>query len=82
MYIIIAKIKLTVTPPSITISLCHEGLDLNSHGCAGLAICSLSMLSSIIPEILTYPPSGNQPIPHSVSPIFFLNNEKFTSKNK
>ena len=79
---IIAKIKLIVTPPNITISLCHEGLDLNSQDFGGFAICSLSMLSSIIPAILTYPPRGNQPIPHSVSPIFFLNNEKLTSKNK
>ena len=33
------------------------------------------MDSSIIPAILTYPPKGIQPIPHSVSPICFLNNE-------
>ena len=39
------------------------------------------MLSSIIPAILQYPPNGNQPIPQTVSPIFFLNNENLTSKD-
>jgi hypothetical protein len=40
----------------------------------------LSILSSIIPEILTYPPRGNQPIPYSVSPIFFFRREYLTKK--
>jgi hypothetical protein len=34
----------------------YAGLERNSQGCGGKAICSLSILSSIIPEILTYPP--------------------------
>ena len=64
--------KLTVTPPNIIISLCHEGFDLNSQDFGGFAICSLSILSSIIPAILTYPPRGNQPIPHSNSVVDIL----------
>ena len=65
----------TNTPPNMMMRRCHAGLDLNSQGCAGCANCSLSIDSSTIPEIFTKPPSGNQPIPHSVSPIFFLNRE-------
>src|SRR5690606_36296256 len=34
------------------------------------------------PAIFTYPPKGSQPIPYTVSPIFFLNKENFTSKNR
>ena len=36
------------------------------------AKASLSIDSSIIPQILQYPPSGNQPIPYSVSEFFGL----------
>ena len=32
---------------------CHASLERNSHGWAGWAICSVSMLSSIMPAILT-----------------------------
>ena len=69
-----ARIKLTVTPPIIIINRCQVGFDLNSHGSAGLSSCSLSMLSSIIPDILTYPPRGSQPIPYSVSLYLKENN--------
>ena len=39
------------------------GLLRNSSGLGSLFICSVSMLSSIIPASLTYPPKGIQPIP-------------------
>ena len=55
--------KLTVTPPSIMIRRCHAGLERNSQGFGGWDICSVSMLSSIIPAIFTYPPRGSHPIP-------------------
>jgi regulator of sigma E protease len=62
-YIITPKIRFTVTPPNMMISRCQAGLERNSQDFGGCCICSLSILSSIIPEILTYPPSGSQPIP-------------------
>ena len=45
--------KLTLTPPSMIISRCQAGLDRNSQGWGGWDICSVSMLSSIIPAIFT-----------------------------
>ena len=74
--------KFTITPPSIMISLCQAGLLLNSQSCGSFLRFSVSKLSSTIPEIFTYPPSGSAPIPYSVSPIFFLNNENGQSKNR
>ena len=76
------KIRFTVTPPIIIIRRCQAGLLLNSQGCAGFAICSLSILSSIIPAIFTYPPKGSHPIPYTVSPIFFLKRANLTSKKR
>jgi hypothetical protein len=64
------------------INRCHAGLLLNSQGLGSSAICSVSMLSSIIPDILTYPPKGNQPMPYTVSPIFFLKRENLMSKKR
>ena len=74
--------KLIVTPPNKIINRCHAGFDLNSHSFGSESVCSVSKLSSTIPEILTYPPNGKAPTPNSVSPIFFLNNANGQSKNK
>jgi hypothetical protein len=74
--------KLKKTPPSMIMSLCHAFFDLNSCGCGGCFICSLSIDSSIIPEIFTYPPRGIMPIPYSVSPHFFLKMAKGQSKKR
>ena len=62
-YISIAKRKLTSTPPIMINSRCHAGFARNSQGCSGCFICSVSILSSIIPAILQYPPNGNHPTP-------------------
>ena len=45
--------KLTSTPPIIMNRRCQAGLARNSQGCTGCFICSVSMLSSIMPAILT-----------------------------
>jgi hypothetical protein len=44
--------KLKSTPPSITSSLCQAGLVRNSQGLGSCFICSVSIDSSIMPEIL------------------------------
>ena len=75
-YITMANTRFTVTPPNITIKRCQAGLERNSQGCGSALNWSVSIDSSIIPEIFTYPPRGNHPIPYSVSPIFFLKIEK------
>ena len=41
------------TPATMTINRCQAGFDRNSSGFGGAAICSVSMLSSIIPAIFT-----------------------------
>ena len=70
----------TVTPPNMIISRCQAGFARNSHGSGSFDICSVSIDSSIIPEIFTYPPRGNQPIPYSVPPTFFFTKENQGSK--
>ena len=45
--------RFTVTPPTMMMRRCHAGLLRNSQGSGGLAICSLSMLSSTMPLIFT-----------------------------
>ena len=42
----------------------------------------LKAMNVTIPEIFTYPPKGSQPIPYSVSPIFFLTRLNHGSKNR
>ena len=79
---ITASRKFTVTPPSIIIKRCQVGFERNSQGFGSSAICALSIDSSIMPEILTYPPNGSQPMPYSVSPIFFLKRANLMSKNR
>ena len=64
--IIIPVITLRITPPSITINLCQAGFALNSQCSGFLLTCFVSNDSSIIPEILTKPPSGIEPRPYSV----------------
>ena len=44
-----------MTPAEMTIIRCQTGLDRYSHGFGSLAASSVSRLSSIIPEIFTYP---------------------------
>ena len=56
------------------------GLERNSQGCGSCLSCSVSMLSSTMPDILTYPPKGSHPMPYSVSPTFFLARENHGSK--
>jgi hypothetical protein len=68
-----ARMRLNTTPAEITTIRCHTGFERNSHGCGSLAANSASMLSSTIPEILTYPPSGIAPSRYSVSPMVFPN---------
>ena len=41
------------TPAIITRNLCQAGLARNSSGFTGAFICSVSMLSSIMPAIFT-----------------------------
>ena len=79
-----ANRKLKSTPPTIINNLCQAGLERNSHGFSGCFICSVSIASSIIPEILTYPPNGNQPTAYSVSLFLGLNLKRVNqgSKNK
>ena len=79
----IASKKFIKTPPTMISRRCQAGFERNSHGLAGCFICSVSIDSSIIPEIFTYPPKGTQPIPYSVS-LFFglnLNKENHGAKN-
>ena len=73
MKIITPVITLNITPPNITMSLCQAGLDLNSQDSGSLLICFVSKDSSIIPDILTKPPSGIDPRPHSVPLYLKLN---------
>ena len=51
----------------MTIRRCQAGFVLNSQGWGSCFIVSVSRLSSIMPLILQYPPSGSHPIPYSVS---------------
>ena len=46
---IMAKIKLNSTPPTITSARCHAGLERNSHGFGSCLSISVSMDSSIMP---------------------------------
>jgi hypothetical protein len=82
MKMMMASNMFTITPPTMMISRCQAGLALNSYGCGGSFICSLSMLSSIMPAIFTKPPKGTQPIPYSVSPIFFFQRLNQGLKNR
>ena len=44
---------LNITPAVITTIRCQMGFDRYSQGCGSAAKCSVSILSSTIPEILT-----------------------------
>ena len=83
-YIMSATMKFTTTPATIIISLCHAGFARNSHGLTGAFICSVSMDSSIIPAIFTYPPKGSHPNAYVVSLRLGLNLkiENHGSKNR
>ena len=53
-----ARRTFMITPAEMTIMRAHIGFARNSHGCGSLAAKSVSKLSSTIPAIFTYPPTG------------------------
>ena len=57
-----AKIILKITPAVITTIRCQTGLLRYSQGSGSLFRNSVSILSSTMPEILTYPPNGVAPM--------------------
>ena len=65
----IASTTFIKTPATMMMNRCQAGLERNSQGWGGCFICSLSIDSSIMPEILLYPPNGTQPIPYSVESL-------------
>ena len=73
MYSMMARMTFMITPPAMTMSRCHAGRERSSQGWGGFFMASVSMDSSIMPDILQKPPRGMQPMPNSVSLPLGLN---------